>query len=72
MWRVLKPGGRIIIEEPDIRDLSIKLVAIAEKVELMRSHFISPEQILGLFDYPNAEVKYEKEGWNAWVIVEKQ
>ena len=71
MWRVLKPGGRIVIEEPDIRDFSIKLVALAEKVALMRSHFISPQQIANLFDFPNADVKFEKDGWNAWVIVDK-
>lgn len=71
MWRVLKPGGRIIIEEPDIREFSVKLVALAEKVALMRSHFISPQEIAALFDYPNAEVTFEKDGFNAWVIIEK-
>lgn len=71
MWRVLKPGGRIIIEEPDIREFSVKLVALAEKVALMRSHFISPEKIAALFNYPNTSVKFEKDGFNAWVIIEK-
>lgn len=72
MWRVLKPGGRIIIEEPDIREFSVKLVAIAEKLAMMRSHFISPAEIAALFDYPNAGVTFEKDGFNAWVIIEKR
>ncbi|MDO8970007.1 MAG: class I SAM-dependent methyltransferase, partial [Saprospiraceae bacterium] len=29
LWRVLKPGGRIIIEEPNIHKLSSKLIAVA-------------------------------------------
>ena len=72
LWRVLKPGGRIVIEEPDISTLTIKLVAIAEKLALMRSHFISPERIKSLFPYSNAIVNIEKEGYNAWVVVEKR
>ncbi len=72
MWRVLKKGGRIIIEEPDVRQFSVKLVAIAEKIALMRSHFIPPEQISGLFDYPDAIKKIEMDGFNAWVTIEKR
>jgi demethylmenaquinone methyltransferase/2-methoxy-6-polyprenyl-1,4-benzoquinol methylase len=71
LWRVVKPGGRIVIEEPDIRMPVVWLVAIAEKVALMRSHFISPPKIQKLFDYPKARVSFEQEGYNAWVIVDK-
>ncbi|MGB7875509.1 MAG: methyltransferase domain-containing protein, partial [Anaerolineales bacterium] len=41
MYRVLKPGGRIVIEEPDIHSFYVKLIAVAEKLLLMRSHFLS-------------------------------
>ena len=44
MYRVLKPGGRIVIEEPDIRSFYVKLIAVAEKLLLMRSHFLSPQR----------------------------
>jgi demethylmenaquinone methyltransferase/2-methoxy-6-polyprenyl-1,4-benzoquinol methylase len=71
LWRVLKPGGRLVIEEPDIRNFSIKLVAVAEKLALMRSHFISPLRIKALFNYAEAQVDIELEGHNAWVIVRK-
>jgi len=71
LWRVLKPGGRVIIEEPDIRRLRVKLMALAEKLALMRSHFLSPRQILALFDDDGARKRVEVDGWTAWMILEK-
>jgi demethylmenaquinone methyltransferase/2-methoxy-6-polyprenyl-1,4-benzoquinol methylase len=71
LWRVLKRGGRIVIEEPDIRKFTVKLVAMAEKLALMRSHFLSPPDIGSLFKYSNAEIRMEYESYNAWIIVDK-
>jgi demethylmenaquinone methyltransferase/2-methoxy-6-polyprenyl-1,4-benzoquinol methylase len=71
LWRVLKPGGRLVIEEPDVRTLSVKLVALFEKAALMRSHFLVPPKIVDLFPYPDAERRIERDGFNAWVIIEK-
>ncbi len=71
LWRVLRPGGRIVIEEPDIRNLAVKIVALFEKLALMRSHFLSPHQILQLFHYPNATHRIVVEGHNAWIIIDK-
>ncbi len=71
LWRVLKPGGRIIIEEPDIRNFRVKLLALAEKLALMRSHFLSPGQIFSLIEDPNAVKRIEVDGWTAWMIIEK-
>ena len=71
MWRVLKPGGRIIVEEPDVRLFSVKFVALFEKLALMRSHFISPPRISALFSDPGAVKRIEQESFNAWVIVDK-
>lgn len=73
LWRVLEPGGYIVIEEPDLHKFGVKLVAVAEKLALMRSHFLSPSDIAALFDFPRAEVRIETEhdGFNAWVIVLK-
>ena len=31
LWRVIKPGGRIVIQEPDIHKFAVKLIAVAEK-----------------------------------------
>jgi ubiquinone/menaquinone biosynthesis C-methylase UbiE len=72
LWRVLKSGGRIIIEEPDIRLFKVKLIALAEKLALMRSHFLSPLQISDLFHFINAQVKISFEDTTAWIIVDKQ
>jgi len=71
LWRVLKPGGRVIIEEPDIRDFRVKLMALAEKLALMRSHFLSPQQILSLFNDTTVSKRVEVDEWTAWMIVQK-
>lgn len=71
LWRVLKSGGTIVVEEPDIRRMSAKLVALAEKVILMRSHFLTPLKISELFPDDGSKKRIEQEGFNAWVIIEK-
>lgn len=72
LWRLLKPGGRIIIEEPDIRQFKVKLMALAEKVAFMRSHFLSPARVVALFESEGVSTQVEVEGWTAWIIVEKR
>ena len=69
MLRVLKPGGRIIIEEPDINTFTVKLIALAEKLLLMRSHFLSPLQIASLF--PAGSTNIVSEDSSAWVVISK-
>lgn len=69
MFRVLKPGGILVIEEPDIRTFGVKLIALAEKLLLMRSHFLAPDAIMKLFDVEEKEIK-SADG-TAWVIVKK-
>jgi ubiquinone/menaquinone biosynthesis C-methylase UbiE len=71
LWRVLKLGGRLVIEEPDLRNFSVKLAAVAEKLALMRSHFLAPPAIATLFDSRQAQIRIETEGFNAWVIIDK-
>jgi demethylmenaquinone methyltransferase/2-methoxy-6-polyprenyl-1,4-benzoquinol methylase len=71
LWRVLKKGGRIIIEEPDVRKISVKFVALGEKLALMRSHFLSPPRIAALFVDPSAKKRIVLDGFNAWIVVEK-
>lgn len=70
LYRVLKAGGRLVIEEPDVRKFAVKLIAVAEKLALMRSHFLTPSQIVSLFPL-EAKVWIESEDNTAWVIAEK-
>ena len=69
MFRVLKPGGVLVIEEPDIRTFGVKLIALAEKLLLMRSHFLAPDGIMKLFDV--GEIETKSADGTAWVIVKK-
>ena len=72
LWRVLEPGGRIIIEEPDIKHFGVKMVALAEKLAFMRSKFITSNGIQEMFNFHDAITNIETEGYNSWVIVDKQ
>ena len=69
MFRVLKPGGLLVIEEPDIRTFGVKLIALAEKLLLMRSHFLAPDQIMKMF--ASGEKKVRAEDGTAWVVIRK-
>jgi len=71
MYRVLKPGGRVVIEEPDIRKFGVKLIAVAEKLLLMRSHFLSPQKIADLFSFDSAKTAIHTTEGNTWVVIEK-
>jgi demethylmenaquinone methyltransferase/2-methoxy-6-polyprenyl-1,4-benzoquinol methylase len=71
LWRVLKPGGRIVIQEPDIRTFAVKLIALAEKIALMRSHFYTAEEVAAFFKLYNPGIAIHRDGFNAWVVIEK-
>jgi demethylmenaquinone methyltransferase/2-methoxy-6-polyprenyl-1,4-benzoquinol methylase len=71
LWRVVKPGGLILVEEPDIHTLAVKVVAVAEKLALMRSHFLSPEAIVALFPEQRAQKAVIRDGFNAWLTIRK-
>ena len=72
LWRVLMPGGRIVIEEPDIRAGAVKLIAIIEKIVMMRSHFINPKKIAEIFSHPNATINISLENSIAWIVIDKE
>lgn len=69
--RVLAPGGRLVIEEPDIAAWPVKLVALAERLLLMRSRFFAPAALASLFAAPGFTVTIETDGrYIAWVVVD--
>ncbi len=49
IWRVLQPGGRLVIFEPNIARWPVKLIALAETLLLMRSRFFRAEEIQRMF-----------------------
>jgi SAM-dependent methyltransferase len=72
LWRVLEKGGRLLIEEPDYRTFPVKLVALAEKIALMRSHLLRPEEIVALIPSGDSEVHIEIDGFVAWIVAIKR
>jgi hypothetical protein len=69
--RVLAPGGRLVIEEPDIAHLSVRFVALGEKLMLMRSRFRGPQAIGRMFEVHGGRVRIEQQAYTVWIIVEK-
>jgi demethylmenaquinone methyltransferase/2-methoxy-6-polyprenyl-1,4-benzoquinol methylase len=67
--RVLRPGGRMVVEEPDIRRLGVKLVALAEKLALMGSRFRSPQVMQAMVAGLGLEASVGDDGQGtAWVV----
>lgn len=71
MWRVLKVGGRLVIEEPDIDNFWVKGIALGEKLLLMRSHFWRAEKIAALFAHLPAEVRILRKAGAVWITVDR-
>ncbi len=72
LLRVLKPGGRLVIEEPNIDNFIVKLVALAEKLFFMQSRFYSSDKIVGMIKDRGFNVRVESDGrFIFWVVVEK-
>jgi len=70
LLRVLAPGGRLVIEEPDVERTPVRLIALAEKLILMRSHFFAPQAVQGMFEAAGGRVCLEREGGKFWAVVE--
>ena len=70
--RVLKPGGRLVIEEPDLRRFAVKMVAVAEKVALMQSHFYYPHEIQEMIAAQGLSTQIVTDGsFAAWIVADK-
>jgi demethylmenaquinone methyltransferase/2-methoxy-6-polyprenyl-1,4-benzoquinol methylase len=70
--RVLLPGGRILIEEPDLNRLAVKLVAAAEKMLWMESHFTPPAAIGAELVRLGLTVSIRRRGtFRVWITADK-
>ena len=71
LFRVLKPGGTIVVKEPDIQIFAVKVIAVGEKLLRMRSHIISGEKIAGMFGICCKEAQVYRKDYTVWVVVKK-
>lgn len=70
--RVLRPGGRLVIEEPDLNRVMVKFVALAEKLALMRSRFYYPHEIGHMVARHGLQPRIERgEQFASWIIADK-
>jgi ubiquinone/menaquinone biosynthesis C-methylase UbiE len=60
--RVLRPGGRLVVEEPDIRRWAVKWTALGERLLLMRSRFCSIADLARAFEQAGARILAIEEG----------
>ncbi len=68
-WRVLRPGGRLVVEEPDITHWVGRLVQWGERLLLMHSRFWTPEALAQ--HLAPAPTRIVRHGPFALVIAEK-
>ena len=69
LLRVLKTGGCLVIEEPNIDNFIIKLVALAEKLALMRSCFNSSDELVDMIKDQGFNARVESDGrFFFWVV----
>ncbi len=72
IWRVLAPGGRLVVEEPDIRQRAVRAIAFGEWLLRFGSVFWDPPRIAAAFAYLGARTTVlPNEGYVARVLVEK-
>lgn len=71
LLRVLAPTGRLVIEEPNVERASIRLLALAEKLALMRSHFHLPSAMQQIFEAAGGKVRLVRQGTSFWAVVER-
>jgi demethylmenaquinone methyltransferase/2-methoxy-6-polyprenyl-1,4-benzoquinol methylase len=70
LLRVLAPGGRLVIEEGDVEQTPVRVIALLEKLLLMRSRFFSPRAVQTMFEAAGGRVFLEREGAKFWAVVE--
>jgi ubiquinone/menaquinone biosynthesis C-methylase UbiE len=70
--RVLKPGGRLVIEEPDLNRFAVKMVALGEKAALMQSRFYYPDEIRDMVGAQGVQTCLVSDGaFAAWIVADK-
>jgi SAM-dependent methyltransferase len=74
LLRVLRPAGRLVVEEPDIGLWPVKLIALGERLMLMGSRFYPLQEMARLFresGFP-ATIRPGRKGFNVYLTVVKE
>jgi ubiquinone/menaquinone biosynthesis C-methylase UbiE len=72
MARVLRPGGRLVVEEPDLRRAIVRLVALGERLLRMESTFHPPERIRAMAETAGLQARVVSDGgFSAWVVADR-
>lgn len=69
--RVLKRDGLLIIQEPDIEQWGGKLIALFEKILLMRSHLLSVKEVQDILSPYSKEIMVERDNQQYWIVCRK-
>ncbi|MGD8333548.1 MAG: methyltransferase domain-containing protein [Desulfobacterales bacterium] len=73
LLRVLKGGGRLVIEEYDLSHMGVKLLALAEKILGMGSRFLRLDEISAMIDANGVCAKIEHSSrFTACIIADKK
>jgi ubiquinone/menaquinone biosynthesis C-methylase UbiE len=62
LLRVLQPGGRLVVEEPDIHQPVVKLAGLLERLLRVRSRFFSLDDMARIFATSGAHIAYRENG----------
>ncbi|MBN1665177.1 MAG: class I SAM-dependent methyltransferase [Deltaproteobacteria bacterium] len=72
LLRILKPGGRLLIEEPDIDLWAVKGVALVEKMILMTSHIQPSGEIIRMIEHHGVSGRVsERDHFRVWICADK-
>jgi demethylmenaquinone methyltransferase/2-methoxy-6-polyprenyl-1,4-benzoquinol methylase len=72
VWRTLRSGGKLVIEEPNIHNWVVKMIALGEKLLLMRSHFRQPQEIIDMCNFSGVnKLDMHSEDGIVWIIIDK-
>ena len=70
--RVLRQGGRLVIQEPDVRRGAVKALAVAERLLLMKSRFLSPLSILDMLRRCGLSARVAaSDRFRVWIVADK-
>lgn len=73
LLRVLSPQGRLVVEEPNVKRWAVKIVALAEKMALMRSRFRGLEELVDLFERGGGRaIASQEEDHYLWLMIERR